>query len=165
MKKTKLEQHKENQEDFRKLMPLVSNLTEEEQEIFLHMVRNKGRNLDTDKARSALLIDNDCSDDFKAKLSKLSEEENFAKKNWWMHNKKTMKFADKKKMPIDKSKVVDLLRHSNVFKGKVVDEIETYFKFQNNPMFENGVLTYVNESAYGPMKDLLKDVGITRHNT
>ena len=99
------------------------------------MVRNKGRNLDNDKARSDLLIDNDCSDDLKTKLSKLSEEGNFEKKNWWMHKKKTMQYADKKKMPIEKSKVVDMLRHSNVFKGKIVGEIETYFKFQNNPMF------------------------------
>lgn len=53
-------------------------------------MRNKGRNLDNDKARSNLLIDNDCSDDLKAKLSQISEDENFAKKNYYMHNKKTL---------------------------------------------------------------------------
>jgi len=76
-----------------------------------------------------MLIDNDCSDELKTRLSKLSEEENFEKKNWYLHNKKTMKYADKKKMPVDKTKVVDALRHSNVFKSKMVGELETYFNF------------------------------------
>jgi hypothetical protein len=40
-----------------------------------------------------------------------------------------MQFADKKKMPIDKSKVVDLLRHENVFKAKMVEEVDTYFPY------------------------------------
>lgn len=101
----------------------------------------------------------------KTKLAKVSEDENFALKNTWMHNKKTMKFADKKKMPIDKRRVVDLLRHQNVFKGKIIEELDTYFEFQNNPNFENGILTYVNEASWGDLKELLLDVGISRHNT
>lgn len=76
-----------------------------------------------------------------------------------------MKHADKKRMPIDKSKVVDLLRHQNVFKHKIINEVETYFEYQNNPQFENGLLTYVNEASWGDMKELLLDVGISRHNT
>ena len=109
--KTKYEQHKANQEEFRQLMPLLAQLTEEECEIFIHMMKNKNRNLDDSVRRSQLLIDNECSDEYRTKLAKLSEEENFALKNRWMHQKKTMQFADKKKMPIDRSKVVDLLRH------------------------------------------------------
>lgn len=111
-------------------MPLVADLDEEETQILLHLVKNKSRReLNNDTRRTQELIDNDCQDDLKVKLAKLSEEENFALKNRWMHNKKTMKYADKKKMPIDKSKVVDMLRHQNVFKKKVIDEIETYFEF------------------------------------
>lgn len=62
----------------------------------------------------------------------MSEDENFALKNVWMHNKKTMKFADKSKMPIDQSKVVDLLRHQNSFRKKMVDELQTYWEYQNS---------------------------------
>ena len=109
--KTAYEQHKANQEEFRQLMPIISTLTEEETEIFIHMMQNKNRNLDNSVRRSQLLIDNDCDDEYKKKLAKLSEEENFALKNRWMHQKKTMAYADKKRMPIDRSKVVDLLRH------------------------------------------------------
>jgi len=98
-------------------------------------------------------------------LAKISEDENWNLKNRYIHNKKTMNYADKKKMPVDKSKVVDMLRHQNVFKKKAIDEIETYFEFQNNPNFENGLLTYVNEASWGDMKELLLDLGISRHNT
>jgi hypothetical protein len=39
-----------------------------------------------------------------------------------------MEYADKKRMPMDKQKVVDLLRHQNVFKAKLIDEVGTYFE-------------------------------------
>lgn len=144
-------------------MPILASLDEEESEILMHLVRNKGRNLNNETRRTNTLIDNDCSDDFKEKLAKVSEDENYALKNRWWHEKKTMQYADKKKMPIDKSKVVDLLRHQNIFKAKVVEELDTYFEYQNNSMFENGLLTYVNEASWGDMKELLLDVGISKH--
>lgn len=126
---TALEKHKLNQEEFRQLMPILASLTEEECEILVHMIRNKGRELNNETRRSHLLTDNACSDDFKTKLAKMSEEENFNLKNRWMHNKKTMKYADKKRMPVDKSKVVDLLRHQNVFKDKIINELDTYWEY------------------------------------
>jgi len=43
--------------------------------------------------------------------------------------------------------------------------LDTYFEYQNNPAFENGLLTYVNEASWGDMKELLLDVGISRGNT
>jgi hypothetical protein len=36
--RTQFEQHQDNQEEFKKLMPLLSNLDEEETEIFMHMI-------------------------------------------------------------------------------------------------------------------------------
>lgn len=164
--KTKYEKHKVNQEEFKKLMPVFATLTEDEAEILIHMIQNKRtRELNNEKRRRGTLIDDACSDAMKTRLARMSEDENFALKNAWYHNKKTMKFADKKKMPIDQRKVVDMLRHQNIFKHKIVSELDTYFEFQNNPQFENGVLTYVNEASWGDLKELLLDVGISRHNT
>lgn len=40
------------------------------------------------------------------------------------------------------------------------DEVGTYSALQLNPQMQNGVLTYLNEAAYGDMKDLINDVGI-----
>ena len=160
--KTQYERHLDNQENFKQLMPYLSNLDEEETEIFLHLIRNKNRNLDNFKQTSNELIDAACSNDFAAKLAKISEEENFALKNRYKHQKDTMQYADKKRMPISKDKVRDLLRNEHIFRDKINNEIETYTKFQDNTQYENGVLTYVNEAAWGDLRDLLKDIGVNK---
>ena len=143
-------------------MPYFSQLDEEETEIFLHLIRNKNRNLDKFKQTSNELIDAACSNEFAAKLAKISEEENFALKNRYKHQKDTMQYADKKRMPISKDKVRDLLRNEHIFRDKINTEIETYSKFQDNTQYENGVLTYVNEAAWGDLRDLLKDIGVNK---
>lgn len=160
--KTKYEQHKENQESFSELMEIVSQLDQEETEIFMHLIKNRARSLNNQQQLTNDLIDEACSDDLKERLAKISEEENFAIKNTFKHNKDTMNWADKKKMPIEKSKVKDLLRYQNVFRDKINNEIHTYSEQENNVSFQNGVLTYVNEAAWGDLRDLLKDVGINK---
>lgn len=56
----------ENQEWFKQLMPMIVDLDEEEIEIFMHLVKNKSRKeLNNDTRHTQILIDNDCSDDFK----------------------------------------------------------------------------------------------------
>jgi hypothetical protein len=40
-----MEQHKENQANFKELMPLLSDLDEEETRILFHMIKSKGRNV------------------------------------------------------------------------------------------------------------------------
>lgn len=41
------------------------------------------------------------------------------------------------------------------------EEVGTYSALQLNPQMQNGVLTYLTEAAYGDMKDLINDVGIS----
>lgn len=99
--KTKYEQHLAQQDEFKKLMPILRTLDEEETEIFLHMIRSKGRTMNDVANRSNELVDNACSDDMKIKLAKMSEEENFVLKNRYKFDKDTMSYADKAKMPVD----------------------------------------------------------------
>jgi len=40
--------------------------------------------------------------------------------------------------------------------------VDTYNAEIDNTQFQNGVLTYINEAAWGDLRDLLKDVGINR---
>jgi hypothetical protein len=160
--KTKFEQHKDNQENFSGMMGIITQLNPEETEIFMHLIKNKARSMNNQEQYTNDLIDEACSDELKSKLAKISEEENFAIKNTFKHNKDTMNWADKKKMPIDKSKVKDLLRYQNIFRDKINNEVQTYSKEMNNTQFENGVLTYVNEAAWGDLRELLKDVGINK---
>jgi hypothetical protein len=42
-----------------------------------------------------------CSDELKNKLAKISEEENYALKNRFKHDKDTMQYAQKNRMPIE----------------------------------------------------------------
>ena len=53
------------------------------------------------------LMDNVCDDSFAKELAEISESENFKLKNRYMHNKKTMAFADKKRMAVDERSVRD----------------------------------------------------------
>lgn len=64
----------------------------------------------------------------KKKLAKISEEENYSLKNRFKHDKEVMNYADKKRMPIDETKVRDLLRYQNIFRQKIINEVDTYTK-------------------------------------
>jgi len=116
-----MEQHDDNKEAFKKLMPILTSLDEEETEIFLHMIRNKGRQESAAAQRSNDLIDQACSDDMKERLAKLSEEANYAMKNTYLHNEQTMKYAKKERMPIDHTKVRDLLRNQHIARFAIDD--------------------------------------------
>jgi hypothetical protein len=63
-------------------------------------------------------------------------------------------------MPVDESKIKDVLRNRPTFKARVAKEIGNYDYFRYNPQFENGLLTFLIEGSMGEMKDLVKDVGI-----
>lgn len=104
-------------------MPTLAALDAGEAASFLHLLRNKGRSMDNVEARTNALIDAACSDHIKKELAQVSEDENFALKNRHRFQKTTMDYADQSKMPIESEKVVDLLRHSNVFKHKIIHEV------------------------------------------
>jgi hypothetical protein len=95
------------------------------------------------------------------KLAKLSEEENYNAKNRYRLQRSKLDFADKKRMPVDESKLKDVLRNQPAFKAAIDQEIGTYESVRRNPQFENGVLTYLNEATFGEMRDLVRDVGIS----
>ena len=107
-------------------MPTLRNLDEEESEIFLHLIRNKRSAGGDSQRRTNDLIDGSCSDELKKQLARISEEENFALKNRFKHEKDTMKYAEKKRMPIEKNKVKDLLRNQHIFKDRISKEVGTY---------------------------------------
>ena len=98
------------------------------------------------------------------KLAKISEEENFNKKNRYRLQRTQLDYADSKRMPIDEQKMKDVLRNRSTFKVAVEEEIGNYDAERKNPQFERGLLTYLNEATYGEMRDLIRDVGIATEN-
>lgn len=157
--KTKYEQHKQNQEEFRELMPYFRGLSADEMRAFVHKLQNDARKFGREYDDE--IFDDMTSGRVEKELAKISEEQNYALKNRYRHQRNTMDFADKKRMPIDASKVRDLLRNQHVIRYKIESEISTLSQHEENPQVENGILTYLNEAAYGDMKALIRDVGIT----
>lgn len=71
-----------------------------------------------------------------------------------------MKYVNKKRMAINESKVVELLRNSHLYRAKIVEEESTFEKELMNTQMENGVLSYLNEAAAGELRELIVDLGI-----
>ena len=135
-------------------MPSLAGLSGEEKRTLIHMLSNK--------TSEDILLDSMLDDSNLKKLAELSETENHALKNRYRHQRRTMDFADSKKMPIDERKVKDMLRNQHIFRNKADKEIGTYQANQDSVQLENGIMTYLNEAAHGDMRALLNDVGMNR---
>jgi len=152
--KTKYEQHKANQQKFSSMMPLLAQLNAREQRDLVHLLESE--------SGKGQYLDQLCDGNVERELAKLSEAENYAAKNHYVHKNRTLKFADAKKMPVDERKVKDMLRNQHIFRDRMNSEIGTYQDQLDKPNLEHGILTYVNEAAYGEMRDLIRDVGINK---
>lgn len=95
-------------------MPVLSGLTQSEQEALLHKLRNSGRTLGDDFSND--ILDEMTLQTIEEKLAKLSEEENFNSKNRYRLQRTKLDYADKKRMPIDESKLKDVLRNQSTFR-------------------------------------------------
>jgi hypothetical protein len=152
--RTQFERLQDAKEQFKKLMPYLATLEEFEMKSLIHMIQSR--------SAEEKLISELASQEMAQKLAKMSEDENHALKNRYRHQRQTMDYADPKRMPVDERKVKDLLRNQHLFRHKMNEEVGTYQKQLDNPQMENGVLTYLNEAAYGDMRALLKDIGMNR---
>ena len=112
--KTEHEKLQDNKESFSEIMPLLRNLTAIEQETLLHKLRNTGRVLGDSVTGD--LLNEMTYQTIEQKLAKLSEEENYNSKNRYRLNRTKLDYADKKRMPIDESKLKDVLRNRPTFK-------------------------------------------------
>ena len=143
-------------------MPILRDLDEEEAKIFIHLVKNKGRSVDQSIQATNDLIDDACDNSMAEKLAKLSEDSNYAMKNRYKHDFETMNYARKDKMPIDQSKVKDLLRNQHIFRHKINSDIPTYSQFhEKNKGWENGILSYLLYGADSGMREMITDLGIS----
>lgn len=160
--RTKFESLEDNKELFTQSMSVLSDLTPEEQRALVHKLANRRGQADAGEEDLEDLYDYmmERCPLIERRLAKLSEEERYALKNRYRHQWQTMNYADKKRMPIHESKVVDVLRNSHLYRGKIVEQIPTFEKELNETQMNNGVLSYLNEAAYGELRELVNEVGI-----
>jgi len=128
----------------------------------VHLLRNRRGACADGQELTNRLMDNATDDTFLKEIAAVSEAENFALKNRYIHQKNTMNFADKKRMPIDESSVREMLRNQHIIRDKASRELNTYTAMQEKTQFEHGLLTYLREGAYGELGELIKEVGIKR---
>ena len=95
-------------------------------------------------------------------LAKLSEKEHFDVKNRYRHQRETLDYAEKKRMPIDERTVRDMLRNQHIVRWKIEQDLPTYSSMMHNRQFEYGLLQYLYEGSGGELADLVKEVGIKR---
>lgn len=160
--KTQYEQHQANKKKFSQLNMLLSGLDADQQRALIHLIRNKRAGCADGQELTNDLMDSVTDESFIKELAEVHEKENFALKNRYMHQKNTMNFAEKKRMPIDESSVRELLRNQHIFRDRASRELPTYTAMQENSQFEHGLLTYLREGAYGDLGELVKEVGIKR---
>ena len=151
--KTKNEALQEKKKEFGNLQEVMAGLNAKEQRAFIHLLKNKA----SDRHLDVLLDPQPLRE-----LAKVSEEANHAIKNRYIHDKKTMQYANKKRMATDERTVRDMLRNQHIFRNRIVNEIPNYQRMRENDQFEHGLLTYLREGAYGELGDLVKEVGIKR---
>jgi hypothetical protein len=161
--KTKYEAHQANKKAFSSMMGTLSGLNAADQRALIHLIKNKGASQIADgQELSEQLMNEVTSEGFLKELAEISETENFVLKNRYKHQKDTMNFAEKKRMPVDERSVREMLRNQHHFRNRMNTELPTYAAQMESTQFENGLLTYLREGAYGELGDLVKEVGIQR---
>ena len=75
-------------------MPLFAGLSSQEKVDLLHHIDNKS-------VGEWNTLENLMSKDFEKKLAKIQEKESYLLKNRYRLDNETMRFADKKRMPVD----------------------------------------------------------------
>lgn len=139
-------------------MEVLKPLTEEEQRILIHKVQNSNRSKTF--THQQLYLQSEMNNELEKQLAKLSEDENYNLKNRYRHQRRTMDWADKKRMPVDETKIVDMLKNQSEFRVRMDREIGTFSAQQHNPQAENGILTMINEVSTGEMRELVREIGI-----
>lgn len=86
-------------------------MNDQEKKAMIHLVRNRHGNCAPGQELTEQLMDRAVDTSELEELAKFSEKEHFNMKNRYRHQRQTMDFAEKKRMPIDERNVRDMLRN------------------------------------------------------
>ena len=96
-------------------MPVLATLrNDKEKRAFIHLIRNSQDNGRVSNEFTKRAMDDVVDDSLLVELSKRSEKELFDVKNHYRHQKLTMQYAKKSRMPIDERNVRDVLRNQHI---------------------------------------------------
>lgn len=93
-------------------MNVLSSLDEQQQRSLIHLLRNSSTAKATDgQELREVVMDSLVDDSLLKEMAEVTEEESFNLKNRYRHQRRTMDYADKKRMKVDESSVRDMLRN------------------------------------------------------
>lgn len=152
LSETQLEKHQALKEKYRDLMKILSVLTEKEGKAFVHLLKNKHRDDYLETLHGG---------EIESKLAKISEKENYLKKNRYLLEQTKINYRDKSRMSVDKAKIKDIFRHAHEFKDKMNKELGLYDFLQRNVEFEKQLVQpFIKSAKHGSLKKLKEEVGL-----
>lgn len=89
----------------------MGSLNDDEKKTLLHLIKNRHGGCADGQVLTETLMDQAVDDSQLLEIAKLSEEEHFNVKNRYKHQRETLEYADKKRMPVDERTVRDMLRN------------------------------------------------------
>jgi len=152
--RTNLENHKDKQEIFKKLMPLFAGLSIVEKEDLMHTLENR--------ENKWTYLEDLVTKKMEKKLAGLQEREAYLAKSRYKLDLETMQYADKNRMPVDKKKLKNVLRQRSKVFDSIMSEVPNYEEhrkvgdIRQNTLVISGIL----DRAIGGQKDLFNEVGL-----
>lgn len=128
----------------------------------IHLIKNRHGRVTAGQELTEVLMDQAVDPKPLEALAKLSETEHYNVKNRYRHQRNTLDYAEKKRMPTDERSVRDMLRNQHTVRWAMEKELPTYEAMRNNRQYEYGLLQYLYEGSFGELADLVKEVGIRR---
>lgn len=117
---TRYEALQQKKKEFAKLQSVLAGLNESEQRALIHLVKNK-RSSDDDQ-----LLDSLVDEEPLRQLAELSEQSNYELKNRYRHDKRTMQYANKRRMKVDERTVREMLRNQHHVRQRLNVEVPNY---------------------------------------
>lgn len=152
LSKTQFERHQKIKSEFREMMNVLSLLNEEEGKAFVHLLKNKHRDNYLEDLHGGHV---------EAELAKISERENYLKKDRYILEQKKLQFRDKDRLAVDKAKVKDLFRHAQEFKKRFNSEFGLYDMLERNiDLSKKVVQGFMRTASHGSLKKLKEEVGL-----
>ena len=97
----------------------MSSLNDEERKALLHLIKNRHGACADGKVLTETLMDQAMDDTKLMEIAQLSETEHFNMKNRYRHQRETLDYAQKKRMPVDERTVRDMLRNQHIVRWTI----------------------------------------------
>lgn len=153
LNKTSLERHKALQQSYRSLMNIFSLIDEDEARALIHLVKSRSQNDYLHDIHGGHV---------EKELAKIAEKTRFESKNQYLLEKRKLNYARKERMPVEKTKMKDIIKHQNDFKLRFNKEFGLFEYAPRTIDFQKRMMSIFDKTAHGPLAKLRDEMGLRR---